>query len=68
MESRKALPRAAAIAQAADRIASNQKHVELRNKIALVVLLVILLFIAAAELASGASNIDIPTAVAALFG
>ena len=68
VENRKALPRDVAITQAADRIASNQKHVELRNKIALIVLLVILLFIAAAELASGASNIDIPTAIAALFG
>lgn len=68
VENSKALPRDVAITQAADRIASNQKHVELRNKIALIVLLVILLFIAAAELASGASNIDIPTAIAALFG
>ncbi len=54
--------------QAVERITVKQKRVEKRNIACLLLLAVLLVLIAALELASGASEIDVPTTIAALFG
>lgn len=49
-------------------ITANQKHLERRNTVRIGVLVLVLLVTAAVALACGASSLDIPTSLAALFG
>ena len=49
-------------------ITASQKHLEHRNMIRIGVLVLVLLATAAVALACGASSLDIPTSLAALFG
>lgn len=49
-------------------ITARQKHLERRNVVLIGVLVVVLAAVAAIELACGASAIDLPTSLAALFG
>ena len=53
---------------AAHAITQERKHIERRNVVAIFAMVVVLLVVAAIELACGASAIDIPTSIAALFG
>ena len=53
---------------AAHAITQERKHIERRNVVAIFAMVVVLLAVAAIELACGASAIDIPTSIAALFG
>ncbi len=57
-----------AAGDAADRITQRQRGVERKYFFYMLILVAILLAVAAVELASGASGIDVPTALMALFG